>query len=892
MSILLGLILLAGSVAFAQSEENGNDYEFDDFSLYRIADSLAQRDTLPSLLNFPDSLASVMHSMSAPFSSTKNSNKGALETQITRVSDSSTFDIKNRIAYLYKNGDITYGSVNMKADYIEIDFFNNEVYATGVLDSLGNLVGTPVFSENGQEYRAERMRYNFDTKKGLIYNIITQEGEGYMHGTVVKKDPDDVMNVKDGWYTTCDLDHPHYGLKFSKAKVIPDNKIVVGPAYLIIEDVPTPLALPFALIPNKKTRKSGIIVPRIDQIDGMGFGLANGGFYWYINDYMDLTLIGDIFTRGSWAFKPTFKYKKLYKFDGKMNVGYGRNLKGVYGTKSYYDEKDFRVQWSHRQDPKAHPVNTFSADVNIQSSGYSKFNPESNEDYLKSTYSSSINFSTSFWKFNYSLSAGFTQNTQTNTLDVKLPEMSLATGQLYPFRRKTRTGNLKWYEIIYVKYNMNAKNEIRSADSTLLTGSMYPKMNYGMKHTIPIGSDFKLFKVLNGNFNFNYTEYWYGKTIRKRDYADTDYDIINGEILTSGLAKTDTLYDFSSTRDFNLSLSTNTKLYGMYTLAKGPVKAVRHVMTPSLSFRYNPDFGTPFWGNYDTYIDKNGESVIYSIYEGRIYGGPGQGMSSLLNFELNNNVEMKIASKRDTISGTKKIKLIDYFKINIGYDFAKDSLNWTKLQLSGQTTIFEGLKLSYRGVFDPYVIIERDDRNVNLNITEWKANKRLFRFNDASWELSFDYRLNPDTFKKKNGQNQNKASDIPEAERIFDPEYYIDWSVPWNFMIGYSLKYTHILNYKTQEYTHERTTIQSIRVSGDVSLTPKWKLAFSSGYDFAGKTWNYTTIDIYRDLHCWEMSFHWVPFGGRKQWNFQINIKANMLKDLKVTKRKDFRENW
>lgn len=864
----------------------------DSISTPLLVDEIAHRqDSATIQLNTSDSLV-INIAADTIVPAPQRVKKSILDTKVDRVSDSSMMDLKKRKAYLYGNADVTYGTLNIKAAYIEIDFANNIAYATGIPDSTGKLIGTPILNENGQEYRAEEMRYNFETKKGIISRIITQEGEGYMHGTIVKKEADDVMNVKDGWYTTCDLDHPHYGLKFSKAKVIPNNKIVVGPAYVVIEDVPTPAVLPFALIPNKKERRSGILVPSFDQVNNMGFGLRDGGYYWHINDYMDLTVRGDIYTRGSWALRPNFNYKKLYKYNGRLQLGYARNLIGVEGTPSYDNRKDFNIKWSHSQDPKAHPVNRFSADVDIQSGSYSKYTPSSNTDFLTNTYRSSVSFSTSFGKFNYSINGGFTQNTQTHEVTINLPSMSLSSGQIFLFRKKVRTGSIKWYENISIKYSMTAANNIKALDSTLFDGSLYSKMDYGMKHNIPINATFKLWKVLNGSINVNYNEYWYGKTIYYDDYVDTAYYLIDGNLVKKGWAEQHTKDGFASTRDFNMSASINTKVYGMYTMAKGPIKAVRHVMTPAINFSYRPDFGKEFWNNYDTYTDDKGRQVRYSRYQSSLYGGPPDGESGLISFSLDNNLEMKVVSRRDTVSGTKKIKLIDNFRISIGYDIAADSLRWSRLALSGKTTIIDGLQLTYAGAFDPYAVNEEGTR---INKTEWEVNKRLFRFESTEWKLSFDYRLNPDTFKKGKKNEETTSStwrDIPVSERIYDPEYYIDWTVPWNLSFGYSLQYVHTVNYKNKTISSDPKLVQSINVSGDVSLTKKWKISCSTGYDFQNKQWNYTNINIYRDLHCWEMSLHWVPFGSRTQWGFKINIKANMLKDVKIEKKKDFRENW
>ncbi|MDD4848567.1 MAG: putative LPS assembly protein LptD, partial [Bacteroidales bacterium] len=545
--------------------------------------------------------------------------KEFLETKVVRSSDSSTLNMRERKAYLYGSADVTYGKINLTSAYMEIDFEQKTVYATGLKDSTGKEYGLPVFKEGETTFSAEKITYNFDTKKGLVYNVVTKEGEGYLHGTVVKKLEDDAMFIKDGWFTTCDhVDHPHFAFKFGKAKVIPDDKIVTGPVYMMIEDIPTPLALPFGWFPNMDKRRSGIVIPSINQRTGIGFGLEKGGYYWYINDNVDLKLTGDIFTRGSWALQTESRYAKRYKFNGNVLLSYAKNIKGDQGTSDYFNESNYRIVWQHQQDPKARPNSRFSANVNIQSSNYQKFNSVSTNDYLTTSYSSSIAYSTKLGSyFNFSANAGYTQNTSNKTISLTLPKISLSSTQIYPFRRKKRIGAMKWYENINITYTMNAENKISTLDSMLLKEPLYPKMNYGMKHTIPIRSSVKVLKFLNWNNSINYTEYWYGRSFNKQLIADTD---------STKMVKTDTLNHFYSTREFSLSSDLSTTLYGIFAFKKGALQAVRHVLKPSVGFSFHPDFGDPFWGNYDTYEDVNGNEVRYSHYQNLLYGGPSDGM--------------------------------------------------------------------------------------------------------------------------------------------------------------------------------------------------------------------------------------------------------------------------
>lgn len=853
------------------------------------SDSASQKsnvllNTINSGSFFMDSIApfGILHRKSD--SANNSSSKDFLETKVIRSSDSSTLNMRRQKAYLYGNANVSYGNINLTSAYMEIDFQKRTVYATGLIDSSGKEYGKPVFKEGETTFSAEKIIYNFETKQGLVYNVITQEGEGYLHGTTVKKLENDAMFIKDGWFTTCNNpEHPHFAFKFGKAKVIPDDKIVTGPVYLMIEDIPTPLALPFGWFPNMSKRRSGIVIPSINQKTGIGFGLESGGYYWYINDNLDLKLTGDIFTRGSWALQGASRYAKRYSYNGNVQLSYAKNIKGDEGTSSYYNESNYRIFWQHQQDVKARPNSSFSANVNIQSSNYQKFNSVTTTDYLTTSYSSSVSYSTKLSsKLNLSANLGYTQNTSTKTITLSLPKISLSSTQIYPFRRKTVVGSLKWYENIYISYTMNTENKITSTDSTIFSEPIYPKMKYGMKHTIPIKSSVKLFKFLNWNNAITYNEYWYGKSIQKSWMDDP----------SSPYLQTDTLNNFFATRDFNLSSDFSTTLYGMFAFKVGPLKAIRHVLKPTVGFSYHPDFGTPFWGNYKTYIDANGEEMRYNIYEGAIYGGPSDGKSGKVNFALNNNLEIKVRNRADTITGTKKIKLINSFTIATSYDIAKDSLKWSKLYLSGNSTVINGLQLSYSANFDPYILDSSGTKN--LNKTEWEVNKRLFRFNDATWNVGLTYTLNPETFKSKKKTNAvvQKPIRTPNIYEFYDPELFIDWNVKWSVSFNYSLSYTKQLYYNNYIYSKDKKVIQTLGFSGNTSITPKWKVTFSSGYDFQSKKFTYTTIGLYRDLHCWEMSFNWTPFGFNSQWNFSIKIKANMLKDFELKKKKDASDNW
>jgi len=836
----------------------------------------------------------------------------ALDAKVDyKANDSTIFDLDNKKVFLYGNAEINYDDINLKAAYIEIDFEKNEVYATGMPDSTGKDIGLPVFKQADQNFKSRVMRYNYRSKKGFINKVITEDGSGYLHGETVKKMGDDVVNISRGSYTTCNLEeHPHFEFRYNKSKVIPKKRIVTGPAYLVVEDVPTPLMIPFGWFPNKQGQRSGIILPTYGESKDRGFFFEGMGYYAYINDYLDFKVLADVYTLGSWAVRPSARYKKKYKYSGSANFTYAINITGVKETPDYSKKRDFKIQWSHRQDPKARPNSTFSADVNIVSSTLNRYNPSTTQDYLSNTFRSSIAYQTNFkGKYFLTINAAHDQNTLTKIVNVTLPELSFSVNRFNPFSSKKRVGPSKWYNNISVSYNLNAKNTVTAPDSVILTTEALDLMKNGIKHSMPISSPVKLMKYFNWTNSISLNDRMYFESYRKswsNDTLFTDNDTIVGYIVK------DTLNGFNNIFDYSFSSSLSTKVYGMIQFGnKFPVNAIRHVFTPTVSFSYRPDFSSDFWNYYDSYIDEEGDEVRYSKYEGALYGGPPSGNSGVINFSFANNLEMKVRSKKDTITGLKKMGLIDNFTINFSYDLAKDSLKWSALSLSGNTRLFKNLYLTYRSSLDPYILDSTGTRN--LNQTEWSVNRRLLRLEQTNWSVSLDWRLNSKDFGKKDKKAETAAPGTPmpgtdesmtgfaspdlatEAEREeieLNPDQYIDWSIPWDITMRYTFNYTVVRNY--EDYILDRTEkiVQTLGLSGNVSITPKWKIGFMTGWDFEANDLSYTSISIYRDLHCWEMRFNWIPTGYQQSWNFTINAKASLLQDLKLNKKKDFRDNF
>jgi len=806
--------------------------------------------------------------------------KNAIDSKVVySATDSLRFDMRDQNAFLFNKAQINYENIGLNAGYVEIDFQKNQVFATGVPDSAGHESQLPIFTEGAKKFEARIMTYNYKSKKGLIKSVFTRENEGYLHGNLVKKMASNTTYIRNGWYTTCDSrDHPHFGFRFGKAKVIPDDKIITGPAYLAIENMPTPLMIPFGYFPNRKGRRSGILIPTYGESFDRGFFFENGGYYWGISDYMDLKIVGDIYTRGSWAIKPYFNYKLRYRFSGVMNFSYAVNLFGARGSPDFNRTRDFRIYWVHTQDRKARPNSSFSANVNIYSKNFNQYNPTNTENYLSNTFQSSINYAKTFSnRSNLTLNFNHSQNTLEKTINLTAPQISFSVNQFYPLRKKERIGKLRWYENISVRYAMNAENRLSGADSVIFTGEWWNRMQNGIRHNIPISSSIRILKFLNMTNSVNLNDRMYFQSVRKKFVPDT----------TGGKYVTDTVNGFVNAFDMSFSSSLTTKLYGMFLLKKGPLKAIRHVLTPTVSFTYTPfiDPGSaPLW----RYIENDTNTVNpqrYSILAQGIYGStPGQ-KSGVLNFSLGNNLEMKVRNRKDSITGIRKIVLIDNFTIAASYDLAKDSMNWSKVAMSGRTRLYKGIDLQYSSSWDPYA---RDSLGKRINKYEWDVNRRLLRLENTTWNIGVNWGLNSQQFKKKEKKTPADADEqeLEDIYRFWDN--YVDWDVPWSFNLTYNFRYTK--DYQAAQKKRVSKIIQTLGFNGQINLTPKWKVGVTTGYDFEKGEISYTSLDIYRDLHCWEMRFGWIPKGGRQSWNFTINVKASVLQDLKLNKKKDFRD--
>lgn len=822
---------------------------------------------------------------------------------IYEASDSIVFT-KDGYAHLYGEGKVNYQNIELTSAVITMNMDSSTVFAKGVADTTGVETGSPIFKDGETPYESKIMRYNFKTKKGFINSIVTQQGEGYVTSEEGKKGANDEIYMRHGKYTTCDNhEHPHFYLRLSMAKVRPKKNVVFGPAQLVVEDVPLPIAVPFGFFPFNSSYSSGFIMPTYGDEMNRGFYLRDGGYYFAISDQMDLKVLGEIFTKGSWGLSAASNYNKRYKFSGSFNASYLVTKTGEKNMPDYSVSKDFRIQWSHRQDAKANPNSSFSASVNFATSSYDRsslsslYNPQ---QYSQNTKASSVSYSRNFPEIGLNISGAFniTQNTRDSSLSMTLPDVNISLNRIYPFKRKKAAGDERWYEKISLQYTGSITNSISTKDNLLFKTPLTQWEN-GMQHKIPVSATFNLFKYINIVPSFNYTERWYLRKVKQSyDASPTSRDHV----------KRDTINGFNRLYDYNLSLQMNTKLYGMYKplFMKSKELQIRHVFTPTVSYTYTPDFGKSRYGYYDTYTytDEDGEvrTVEYSPYEGAVYGYPGKNMSQNISFSIDNNIEMKMKSDKDT-TGYKKISLIDQLGASLSYDVANKK--WSDLSMNLRLKFPNNYTFNMNASFATYAY--QFDENGNVVVgdrTEWSYG-RFGRFQGYSG--SFSYTLNNDTFKKLFGkkdenedknkkkkedsedeeedteesENQNNNSNMRKTEKAsVDSDGYLAFKFPWSISLSYSYSIredrTKNINIKKMRYPYSLT--HSLNVSGNFKIGSRWNMTYSTGYDFTSKEMSMTTLNITRDLHCFNMSCGLV-FGPFTSYNFSIRANSSMLTD-------------
>ena len=821
---------------------------------------------------FPDTISSLIIDSVVADSLSLNRNdsitparekKSMLESEVTYSSkDSIMFDVEKKMVYLFGDAEVHYENIVLKAEYIEVDQNKKEVFAKGLPDSTGTIKGQPVFSEGGEEFESETMRYNFDTKKGRITSVITSQGDGHLHGKVVKKSPQDFYYIKKGGYTTCDLDTPHFLIASNKLKVIPNDKIVSGPAYLTIEGVTTPLVVPFGFFPNKQGRKSGILLPEYGNSPAQGFFLRGLGYYFALGETIDLAVRGDIYTQGSYGVNLSSRYKKRYKYSGSIELSHNSLRSGDRDFPNYSVQNNYFVKWRHTQDPKARPSSSFSANVNAgTSTAFSNSLTTNTQDFLTNTFTSSVQYQKTWagTPFSFNASLSHSQNTNTKQVNVTLPQMAFNVSRIFPFKRKEGVGKQRWYEKIGISYQLRAENRVSSVDSTFFTNSTIRGMRNGVSHSIPISTSFKAFKYFTVTPSASYNERWFFQSLNRSWDNELQEEV------------RDTSFGFFSNRDFRAGVDLNTTLYGLVQFKKGALKGIRHVMNPRVGFSWQPKMGDQqyFYGG------TSGTLTSYSHDDLSIYGKAPTDNTGAINFGVNNNLEMKVRSKKDTITGFKKVKILEAFNISSSYNLFADSLNLADFIFSGRTRLLERFNVSFTLTMTPY---KTDTLGRKINKFVVSDGKELLHLSRSTVAVSFN--LNGKS-KVPAPRESDRATDAELEEIRNNPQAFIDFNVPWNLFVTYNLAYT-------DNPTLENKLTQTLQFSGDVSLTAKWKVGFSSGYDFINKKLTQTNVTIYRDLHCWEFKLNWVPFGTLQSFSLDLNVKSPVLQDLKLSRRRDW----
>lgn len=847
--LLLLSILLIGKTALAQTDTSFRP-KADSLSLNKI-DSIAKSQA--------DSLKT--NSLNLP--------KSDLEGEVVYNSfDSIYFDILKDEVHLYNKASVTYLDYDIKANYIIINYENQTISAKGLPDSTGKMQGLPVFKDGNESYKATEMIYNFKTQKAKIIDAVTEQQGGFLVADEAKIVSKKIIFTKNNIFTTCDQTHdPHFGVRITKGKFVPEEKIIAGPSYLEVAHIPLPIGLPFAYYPMKQGQRAGIIFPDFGESE-LGFFARGLGFFTPIGEKYTYEIRGDIYSLGSWRLNNTFRYKKRYKYNGNISVDYSNTRSGNTDAIGYQPVRDFFIRWDHRQDAKARPNSQFSANVNAGTSGFLRNNSFSTNTFTRNSLNSSISYSKTFagTPFSFAASLRHNQNTSTKQIDLDLPELSVNMRRINPLKRKKRTGPEKWYEKIGFSYTSKFRNHINSFDSLLFEGNIFDKITSGVLHNIPISTSFKLFKYVQVSPSLTYNERWYFRTIDKNWLA------------SENRIQTDTTDGFFRTGDFSTSLSFNTRLFGNYLTKKATAKVVgvRHIINPSMSFSYRPDYARPELGYFRiVQSDSTGNNFQnYTIFDAndRSIGLPPQGRSGSIGLSIDNKIEMKVRQK-DSANVFKKIQILDGFRMSGSYNLAADSLNFSNISFSGRTT-FKKFSFQFGGVFDPYVLNEKGQR---INTFEINENKRLMRLNTANLTIT-------GSLRQIKNQRNNSAGTDEELDYINrNPFAFIDFSVPFNLSFNYTLRFT-----KATLPEQENIISQNITFNGDLNITPKWKVTFSSGYDITMKEITPTQIGIYRDLHCWDLSFNWVPFGTRESYLFTIRPKSALLQALKLTQRKDY----
>ena len=886
------LLLAAGNLLRAQEPD----------SLSVVRDSLravAPPDSLPLVR---DSLGAVRDSLDRTEDTLFVQPKGMIDRPaFSSARDSVMEDLEQNIIYYFGDVTASYQDMQLKADYMAYNTKLNMVYARGVKDTItGTLSGRPQMTTGGKTYEMDEVYYNFNTRKSMIKNMATQQEEGKLIGDKLKMMPDQSINISGGQYTVCDAEHPHYYLKMTTAKIMtgPKQKTMFGPAYAVVEDVPLPLIIPFGFVPEKPDRASGILIPTYGEENARGIYLRDFGYSFVIGDYLDIALTGDIYTYGSWAARLTSRYKKRYSFDGSLSLNYSNDITGERGTPSFNQSKNFGVTWNHSQDAKARPGTTFRASVNFSSPSNNRYNSASVNEALQNQASSSISYSKTWSGVSLSLNLLHSQNSRDSSYTFTLPNVTFNVNRFYPFKRKNRVGKERFYEQISFQYGATMQNKVAfKASEFAFDKSMLNKMQNGVNHTFSIGlPGFTLLKYFQFTPSVSYGMNWYFRE---------QYRVYNTETNQLETHFTDQFSTFGVSQTYSGGLSMNTRLYGMFTFGKrSKLQAIRHMITPSMSFSLSPNLATRANGMTSyTYTDKNGveKTVEYNKYAGQLYSPPSGGRNASLSFSVANNLEAKVLKTQDPNAPEptnpkdkyKKVKLLDQLNLSGSYNFLADSMRLSNINVTASTTIFGKLGINGNCSLDPYAINETGQRINKLNVLK---TGHLARLTNASASLS--YSINGEGKPKGNdghgaGQSQSggQGSANSDYARIYyhpltgeySPGgwvYYLNPEIPWSLSFNYNYSYSRSYQVANQQLQTKHNHIQTISIAGQLRLTKAMNFNVNTGFDLTKMQLSTTQISATYDLHCFAITVSWVPTGQWESWSFRIAAKASALSDL------------
>ena len=890
----VALMLIMATPSFAQRKKRDDDRK----RLFNQA-VVFNRDSI----QIPDSIKALrdsLHRVDSLFKidSIAMQRQSSLEHPAFSTARDSVVDIfsdgqRKRIYF----GDVTvnYGDMELKAEYMEYDMKTGIVYARGVLDTLtGNWIGQPEMKQGKDTYKMEEVRYNFNTRKARITNMVTHQDDGLLHGSNIKMLPDKSVNIRGGRYTVCDLENPHYYLHLTSAKVVtkPSQKTVFGPAWPVIEGVALPIAIPFGFVPKRPDRATGLLIPTFGEETARGFYLRDFGMYFVFGDYLDLSVTGDYYTLGSWGLDINSRYKVNYKFNGNFSLVYSNDQTGLKGSTDFFQTRNFSVQWSHSQDPKFMPGTTFSASVNFSSPSNSRYNSRSVTEALQNQASSSISF-TKNWdgKYNLSVNMLHSQNSRDSSYAFTLPNITFTVSRFYPFKQKNRVGAEKLYEKISFAYNTTLQNKINFKADEFMKEGFWDKFKNGMAHNFQIGlPTFTLFKYLNLNPSVSYSMNWF---FRKNEY------FYNEETDKVEMKEGKGFGHFGATHNYSFSLGASTRIYGMFNFGRNKrIQAIRHVISPSISFAYSPDKATHFNG-YRTlyYTDASGadQEYQYNIYSGQLYSPPGSGQTANMSIAVGNNFEAKIRDLRDTTGkGVKKIKLIDNLNFSTGYNFLADSMRLNNIGVTMNTSIFEKVGISANMNFDPYAINERGVRYNKLNIVKnglFNPARLVSAGASLSYSLSGKGTVNGNDGSKDASGDSSKQNTAEYYRRIYYHPvtgeyipggwlYYTNPNVPWSVNFSYNFSYRKAYQYTNNQLVEKKTYTQTLNMSGNIKLTPRLSMNATTGFDLMAMKMTTSQISASFDLHCFNIAVQWVPMGKWQQWSFRIAANASALADL------------